>query len=110
MKRFVLGMLLGVLTADFATGAPISTGPTSITDLHAYTTFGGGDVVFRITGYSGNCYGFWLRAADGGFKTAYATLMAASLSQTPVSIYAYDDEIWTGSGSAYCRVGAVMPQ
>lgn len=88
--------------------APLFTAPTTITNLWVYTDFGGGDVAFQITASSGGCYGFWLRAADPGFKSAYASLMAMYTTQTPMAIYADDSDIWTGSGNTYCKVRAFM--
>jgi hypothetical protein len=90
-----------------ARAAIVSTGP-SIVSAHSvdtYTTFGSGDVTFRLTtnGLS-QCDGFWLRATDPGFKTNVAALLATVASQGSISVSADDAQIWTGSAGHYCLV------
>ncbi len=80
--------------------APVSSGNT-----YFYTTFGSGDVVFRLTsGMPSQCGGFWLRATDPGLKNNLAALMAAITTQAPITVYADPTRIWNGSASPYCLV------
>ena len=75
-----------------------------------YSTFGTSDVVFRqaVSGLS-QCFGFWLRASDPGFKTNVAALLTAITAQSLLTV-AVDDSpalMWSGSASPYCLVAAV---
>ena len=82
------------------TPSPVSPGNT-----YVYTTFGSGDVVFKLTsGMPSQCGGFWLRATDPGLKNDLAALMTAITTQTPVTVYADPTQIWTGSSTPYCLV------
>jgi hypothetical protein len=99
-----------ILTSTMVSSAALFTAPTTVTNIWTYTDFGDGDVSFQITGSSGSCYGFWIKATDKGAKTAYATLLAAKAEQAEVAIYADDADLWSGSGSPYCRVRAIVRQ
>jgi hypothetical protein len=108
--RSTLSWVLCLAVCDSAMSTPISTTPSNVTVMSVNTDFGGGDVVFRISGSSGSCYGFWLRASDPGFKAAYASLIAVYAGERLVGVYAFDDELWTGSTNPYCRVSALFPE
>jgi len=84
------------------TGSPSLVTPNTV---WMYSTFGSGDVVFRQNaGGVSQCYGFWLRASDPGFKTNVAALLMALQSQSPITVAVDDAQIWAGSGSPYCLV------
>jgi hypothetical protein len=78
--------------------------PGVITEYSVYPQYGGGDVIFRSAGSVAGCHGYWLRPDDLGFKEAFATLLTAYVTQSPLVVWVLDDSIWDGSASAYCRV------
>lgn len=78
---------------------------TTITRIYSYTTFGGGDVMVEVTTPATGCAkGFWLRATDPGFKATFALLISSYHTQSTVRVGGEDTELWTGSGSVYCRM------
>ena len=48
--------------------------------------------------------GFWIRASDPGFKTNVATVLLAYNSKSALRVWAYNDQLWTGSGAPTCRI------
>lgn len=93
-----------------AASAMVLTPPVRVTKFHAYTDYGGGDVMFLVDATFPGCDGFWLSPADAGFKQAYAALMMVKASDSPVVLYAYDTSLWPGSVSIkYCRIRSISP-
>ena len=106
----MLGLLVAalLLTAFNAKAAIVAAYSVTITSLYTYPQYGGGDVVIQVSQPAPGCpAGFWLAASDPGMKTVYAQLLAARLTRTPLAIWAFDDQIWTGAGSPTCRIQAV---
>jgi hypothetical protein len=100
-------MLPALLASAVACATQVSGSPSLVTPntTWMYTTFGSGDVVFRQnTSGLPQCYGFWLRATDPGFKTNVAALLMAIQTQSQITVVVDDAQLWTGSGSAYCLV------
>jgi hypothetical protein len=80
----------------------------NIVHLYSYSTFGNGDVAVVVTTTLPGCAdGFWLRSSDPGFKNVFAQLMSARLTQTPIRVWAYNDQIWNGSTGQFCRMDAI---
>jgi hypothetical protein len=98
-------MVLG-LSAPAAHAGLVSGNAGLVTRMYVYSTFGSGDVAFNGSAL-GSCFGFWLRPADPGFTNMYAVLLAARAAGRPVQVVAYDNEIWNGSGSVFCRVDSI---
>jgi hypothetical protein len=98
-------MTLGLMTPA-AHAALVSGNAGLVTRMYVYATFGNGDVAFYGTAI-GSCMGFWLRPTDPGFKNMYAVLLAARAAGRPVQVSGYDNEIWNGSGSAFCRADSI---
>lgn len=98
-----LGMSLGA-------SAMVLTPAVQITKFHAYTDYNNGDIAFNVDTTIAGCDGFWLSPADPGFKNVYAALLMAKASGMPVVVYAYDTQLWPGSGDKYCRVRTLSPQ
>lgn len=71
----------------------------------SYSSFGNGDVVFQLTTNNlTECYGFWLRATDPGFRNNLAILLAQIQTGGSLNVIADDSQIWTGSIHPYCLV------
>ena len=106
-RCFLLLVLLdGVVTS--ASAAVLLSSPVTISTLYTYPQFGGGDVVVQVSQPLAGCEsGFWLSASDPGFKSVYAQLLLARAARTVLSIWAYSDQIWTGSSGNTCRIQAV---
>lgn len=90
--------------------AVVYTTPVHITLIHAYTQYGGGDVVFQVDGSFAGCYGYWLSPNDDGFKQAYAMLPMVKATSAAIVVYADETQLWSGSGSNYCRVHGLIPR
>ena len=116
--KFRLGRCLIALILTIGGIAPIGpahgtvvnnlTTPAQISYVYSYSEFGGGDVVFRLQTILAGCEGgYWLRPTDPGFQRNVAMLMSAQLARRAISIYAYDNQIWSGSVAKYCRVDMI---
>lgn len=76
--------------------------------IWTYTDYGLGDVQISVDSPPATCPGgFWIRMSDAGAKSTLANLLSLQAQGVPVSIYAYDDSLWTGSASATCRLYTV---
>lgn len=95
--------------ADAAVDVPPST--VLARSVFSYQTYGGGDVVFQLTQTplpASECYGFWLRASDAGFKNNLAILLSVIQSQGAIGVTADDTTIWSGSINKYCLVSSLL--
>jgi hypothetical protein len=104
-------VLLATASSGMADAAVLSANASTVARVDTYTQYGGGDVIVRLTNNSlaAACpYGFWIRAADAGAKTALAQILAAHHAQSSVVIYADTGVIWSGSGSAACLVWSIQ--
>ena len=101
--------LLGAIVFGFAANAAMVTGSVgNIVHLYSYSTSGNGDVAVVVADPPAGCSsGFWLRSSDPGFKTVYAQLLGARLTQTPIRVWAYDDQLWPDSTGQFCRIDAI---
>jgi len=109
MKTFVIGFAIAAFMVVTAAKAAIVTVSGQIVwGPQSYSEYGNGDVVFRLSNSAPGCgAGFWLRSSDPGFKQNLAIVIGASLAEKVIGVHAYDDSLWPGSGSAFCRVYAV---
>jgi hypothetical protein len=77
----------------------------NIQELWTYTDYTGvGDAVITVNASAPTCDGYWLRQSDPGSKNTLALLLAAKAQNATIKIYAYDDQIWSGSSGKYCRI------
>jgi len=86
-------MVVAAIAANFLalTARADVYGPYTMTKIWTYTDFGGGDVVFLVTGSalpSACSAGFWLPASSAGFKNSYAALMSVYLATQSVPVSA----------------------
>jgi hypothetical protein len=95
-----------LLSIPIAQAAVVQSTAAPVTLIYSFSEFGTGDVVFKVANATPTTCndGFWLRPSDPGFKTLYGMLMAAYHTKAPVTVQAYDDQKWPGSGGNYCRV------
>jgi hypothetical protein len=111
LKRTVMTISVLIFAMAQVKAAIVST-PVGVTIIsyYAFSDYGTGDVAFQVSNQIPGCEGgYWLRPSDGGFKTVYATMMASYMTKAPVYVYAYDDQLWSGSSAHFCRVYAIMP-
>jgi hypothetical protein len=107
-SRVAIGMLLAALVATSPSYAAYQWTISTITILTTYTTTSNGDVILQVAAPAANCGGgFWLRRSDVGFKDVLANLIAAYHTRARVQFGFYDNEIWSGSGSSFCRLNDV---
>jgi hypothetical protein len=77
----------------------------------SYSTWGGGDVAFQLTNNPvSQCFGFWLRASDPGFKNNLAILLSVIQTQGQITVNADDssENHFSGSTTAYCIVTSLQ--
>lgn len=103
-RRGCLAFLIATIfpCVGFATPVEVNTG---IISIHADATYGGGDVVVKVTNPATGCAaGFWLRNSDTGFKYLYAMLLSAYHAGSTVRVSGENSVLWPSSGSQYCLV------
>jgi hypothetical protein len=102
-----------------AQAASVSAGPSTVLgqSMFSYSTFGSdathpnADVVFQLTNNPvSQCFGFWLRASDPGFKNNFAVLLSVIQTQGQITVNADDSAAnhWAGSTTAYCIVTSLQ--
>jgi hypothetical protein len=81
----------------------------TITQSYAYTNFDGGDFVFSTSaGAPGCASGWYIKAADPGYKVAVATVLTAQAGGNYVLVYGDNADLWSGSPSGqYCHVQTI---
>jgi hypothetical protein len=112
IKTILIASLLGgVCVGPTAQALTIyTTTASTVTRVDAYSSYGGGDVIFFLASNSlqTSCpYGFWIRATDAGSKSVVSQVLAAYLAGTVVSVSADTSTTWSGAGSASCLVWTV---
>lgn len=77
---------------------------TTIETIYTYMEYGG-DVIVKVPVTASGCAdGFWLRAADAGFKSTLAVLLSALHTGSRVRIGAESTNTWPVSTGQFCRV------
>ena len=110
MKKIVISAIAVFVSGQINAAMVVTPVPVTITSFYVQTTYGGGDVAFVVSSAPTGCeHGFWLRPSDAGFKSAYAAILTAHTAKTPLYIWAYDNELWSGSSGHFCRVDAIRP-
>lgn len=110
MKNVIRLIILfaGVAFGMQTNAAMVAGSVGNIVHFYSYATSGSGDAVVVTTGSLPGCSsGFWLRASDPGFKNVFAQLMSARLTQTPIRVWVYNDELWPSSTGQFCRIDAI---
>jgi hypothetical protein len=109
----VIQVLAALFAGGFAASAygMVLTTPVQVVRFQIYTDYDNGDVTIDVNGSFPGCDGFWLYPGDNGYKQAYAALMMAKATGTPVILYAYDTSLWPGSSTyKYCRVRSLTAE
>jgi hypothetical protein len=111
MLKKMIAISAMALTATYPLvgyGALQTTTTTYITSIGSYAALGGGDVIVSVSNLATNCGGgFWLKPGDGGTDRTLSTLLSAYHAHSHVQITGYDNDLWPGSGSPFCRIYAV---
>jgi hypothetical protein len=100
-------LLVMVLVFPVADAGTVSAQVGRITKVMTYTTFGDGDVAVWTEYQAPGCDGFWFRTTERNGKEIYAQLIAAQHTEKSVGLVAYDDQLWTGTASRFCRIYAL---
>lgn len=101
-----LGCALAMIASPAGATLVVSTG--DIAAVYTFATFGGGDVVVRLSSQPATCvHGFWLSPTQPGFKSTLAFLLSAKAAEDAVLIGADDAAMWPGSTGSYCKVDYV---
>jgi hypothetical protein len=106
MNARICGAVAALILPLVAHAALVSAPVARVTRLLTFAQFGTGDVLFVTDNLPPTCQdGFWIRLTDVGGKAVYSQLLAAYHAQTPLQVYAYDDQVWPGSGGGrFCLV------
>ena len=98
-------MLLG---ASFAANAGLIQGEVGqVTRLRTYTGFGNGDVILWVQNPPAGCDGFWFRTTELNGKEIFAQVLASQKTQSSMYLIGYDDQMWNGSASHFCKLYVV---
>jgi hypothetical protein len=107
-KRLALARAALLLGASFAANAALVQGEVGqVTRMRTYTTFGHGDVIVWVQTPPAGCDGFWFRTTELNGKEVFAQILASQKTQSPMFLSGYDDQLWTGSGSRFCKLYAI---
>jgi len=114
-KTWILAQIFALTMAaaipDLARAGMVLTAPVAVVRMETYTDFNNGDVIFQVNATVAGCVGFWLTPADGGYKSALATLMMAKAAQINIKVYAYDNVLWPGGApNTYCKVRSITAE
>ena len=105
MKKFLIAMAMFVSLPALAGNTSVT---TKIDKLYSYSEQQGfdGDIAIEISNPPAGCEGgYWLRSADTlGYKNTLSFLLSAFHAKTSVTLTGNSNEIWTGSGSKFCRL------
>jgi len=105
LRTAALALLLGVSLG--ANAGVVSFTAGRITNMLTYTTYGNGDIAIFTQFNAPGCDGVWFRTTEQNGKEIYAQLVAAQLAEKPMSMLVYDDQLWSGSASRFCRIYAI---
>jgi len=101
------------LVALNASAAVVYGSVGNIVHLYSYATTSTGStsngdvVVVAVSTLTGCADGFWLRASDPGSKNVFAQLLSARLTQTPIKVWVYTDQLWSQSAGQFCRIESI---
>ena len=108
------GLLAALVFAVAAGAASVPANATTVSinvgqivRLQEYVTFGNGDVAVWTQTTASGCDGFWFRTTELNGKEIFAHLLAAHLAQESMNFTVYDDQLWSGTGSRFCRIYSV---
>jgi hypothetical protein len=106
-RKWLAGILCVAVSAFGARSAlatvVYSTGTVSW--FSTYSSFGGGDITFRLTNQPSSCSGgYWMSKSQAGFNANLAYLLAARAAGETIVVGGDDAVIWNGSASIFCRV------
>jgi hypothetical protein len=111
IKTLIVSSLAALSALPSTASADMVLSPSSqVVRIQSYTDFASGDVFFELATSTPGCVGFWLQPNDPGFKQTHAVLMMAKATQMNVVAYAYDNQLWSGSSYAYCRVRSLTAE
>lgn len=117
--RCAVGAVIGALSMVTLLLLPVASDAAVVShyrqvrvkQVMSYPEFGGGDVIFSFDDPLPGCEGgIWVRASDPGFKQTVALLMMSQARNTPIRVWAHDNQIWTGSGARYCRLDTLSSE
>jgi hypothetical protein len=108
-RKLLISLFL-VLMIPVANATVVYVNVGRVTKVITYTTFGNTDVTVATQNRPPGCDGFWFRSNEPNGKEIFSQLMIAQQTQQALDVYAYDDQIWTGSASRFCRIYAVSSE
>jgi hypothetical protein len=107
-KGYAFARVALLLGASFTANAALVQGEVGqVTRMRAYSGFGSGDVVLWVQNPPAGCDGFWFRTTELNGKEIFAQVLASQKTQSPMFLTGYDDQLWGGSGSRFCKLYAV---
>ncbi len=102
MAKYLL--LLYIINFSAIASADLENSPKStIKRLIAYSKFGNGDVYVELSTNSSTCsHGYFINKTSAGYESTLSMLLTAYQANTPVILYGYKSNKWSGSTAPVC--------
>lgn len=108
MKRaLVLLTMLILAFTNAASAVERSNQKAEIVRLISYAE-AGGDVYIKLATNGNVCtHGYYLSKSSPGFDANLSVLLAAKMSNSPIYVYGYENQLWSGSSQPTCKIYSV---
>ncbi len=103
----VIFLAVVMLFSQIAVGEIEYSDATKINRFLTFNSYGDGDVVFRVESPTSGCYGYWITKTDKGYDANLSSILSAYHAKTTIKASGYNDQLWQGSSSAWCKLYAV---
>ncbi|NRB68229.1 MAG: hypothetical protein HRU48_12825 [Vibrio sp.] len=102
-KYFTLVILLLSFGVSATEGSPTGT----IKRMQSYSSSGDVFVSMETNGQQCNT-GYFIDKLSAGYESTLSMLLAAYQANTPISIIAFEDQRWSGTSAAVCKISSVV--
>ncbi len=110
MAKYLL--LLCIINFTALASVDLESSPKStIKRLISYSKFGKGDVYVQLNSGTSACsHGYFINKESAGYESVLSMLLAAYQANTPVILYGYKNNQWSGSSAPVCELYSVLYQ
>ncbi len=112
MSKYLLLLVVYQFSISVMAFSDTESSPKStIKRLIAYSKFGNGDVYVELNTNSSTCKnGYFINKTSAGYEATLSMLLAAYQANTPVILYGYKNNQWSGSSAPVCELYSVLYQ
>lgn len=108
MKKLLSAVFLTALSVSLPTqAAKVNTATTTVKEIFSYSTIDNGSTIFTVNNPISTCAGFWLDAADPGFRSNLSVLLSAYQVSSPIIAYGESSQLFSGSSAKYCKLTTI---